>query len=151
METITISLARWLSFSPNAFLYYFSSQVPNQRQPQALWTLKQPLQWIADRHHRKQGNWGHARRQKNERMWYVLSHRLMQLPVALSKRSERRKLCLLSASYLYFSYTLICEAIGVHQVAFMNTLCLPGCTLLIIIETWGQEETLLKIKRSGDV
>lgn len=38
---------------------------------------------------------------------------------------------------------------SVHRVAFMSTLCLPG--LLIIIKTWGPEETLLKIKRSGDV
>lgn len=50
---------------------------------------------------------------------------------------------------LPLSYPRIRDAINICHVAFMNPLCLTDYTLLI--EVWGPEEMLLKIKGSGDV
>lgn len=73
---------------------------------------------------------------------------LMWLPVALSKKPERRKLRLLSVSKVCVSYSLTRDAIGVCR------LWTRVATRLHLIDYYGDlgaEDTLLKIKRSGDV
>lgn len=54
-------------------------------------------------------------------------------------------------SDLHLSYPRIRDAIDICHVAFMNPLCLTDYALLIVMEVWGPEEMLLKIKGSGDV
>lgn len=63
----------------------------------------------------------------------VSAARLMQPPAA--PRSEKKeKRVLLRVSAVCLSYTLICDAIDICHVAFMNPLCLTDYTLLIIME-----------------
>ena len=119
----------------------------NQRQPQALWTLKGPLRWIADRQHNKlrddEGTHDGRRRNIERGMYDRVGACRCPVTYLTPLRCLNGGNCLFRVSNLYVS--------DICHVAFMNPLCLTDYTLLITMEVWGPEEMLLKIKGSGDV
>lgn len=137
-------------------LFIFFLLGANESHPQALWRLKEPLQWAAGRLHREPG---HVRQKTKERwMWYkhkttharilvnMSPTESMQMHAAHTKTFEREKNSIFRGceNCALGSCTLICSAIDICHVAFMNRWCLTDYAISIYYGGLGSRGNAIK-------